>query len=661
MLDINARQVATARSAASYIQVQSEHGVQHFLVDTAHRAVYQVSPAANRWSIERLTKPLDVLALDARKISSIVRCTVATLPREPRLVNTLLAHYIHPATHPSPFRAISAGATPGCSRPELTRQDRAAQIRSALLDMLDADLREPMATFFKEWQTYGISLTEIDMAHAEDFRQFFDEQMAAYAVCKDNYAKLDFFARNVAQCITDPRCLQAKLTPLQLFKAAFQLGDIPAIANFRLMHNPAGKSDGKYREWMLHFDNSVDAPEFKLITTRKAGTIEANREQCLAAFPYDIEATARVTRSEDATKFQNMAQLTTLLSQVQGARYVIVRNDSNTTPIEAGLRTERIVHHRSSGTDLETESRDSDLMTFHDVTRCQPFLDEQSLANAPHLSALQRFVLGGFRQQEPEAFMSAMTAERCRLNHQVREGLARQAFKFLDQATVATFDSDHTRLLDSAAFRRQLKAYDALPDARHLIPKLDAAGATPEALYQIVPMLMNIDQNAALKPDCSENRAFPARTELRERTNRRLCAPLARDLPFILHDPSPKHLLSLETLVRLASDLQKCYDELAGDAAFCQAFPHTATLYASRAALAAEYVEQFPKRATSPEGHQVLILFTYYMVDDLDQIDHSATHPRPPRIEALTRLTGQRLALLQHFVSHRILCDAQVK
>lgn len=661
MLNINASQVATTNAAASYIQVQSEHGVQHFLVDNAHRAVYQVSPAANRWSIERLTKPVDVSALDARKISSIVRCTVATLPREPRIVNTLLAQYIHQTNHPSPFRAISAGTTSGCSRSALTRQDRAAHIRSALLDMLDADLRAPMATFVKEWQTYGISLTEIDMARADDFRQFFDEQMAEHAICKDNYAKLDFFARNAAQHITDPRCLQAKLTPLQLFKAAFQLGDIPAIANFRLMHNPAGKSDGKYREWMLHFDNSVDAPEFKLITTRRAGTIEANREQCLAAFPYDIEATARVTRSEDATKFQNMAQLTTLLSQVPGARYVVVRNNSNTTPVEAGLRTERIVHHRSSGTDLETESRDSDLMTFHDVTRCQPFLDEQSLDNAPHLTALQRFVLGGFRQQEPDAFMSAMNAERYRLNHQIREGLARQAFQFLDQATVATFDSDHTRLLDSAAFRRQLKAYEGLPDARHLVPKLDSANATPENLHRIVPMLMNIDQNAALKPDCSENRAFPARTELRERTNLRLWSPLARDLPFILYDPSPKHLLPIETLIRIASDLQKFYGELVGDAAFCQAFPHSATLYDSRAALAAEYVEQFPKRATSPEGHQVLILFTYYMVEDLDQIDHSAANPRPARIEALTRLTGQRLALLQHFVSHRLLSDAQAK
>ncbi|HMD00089.1 MAG TPA: hypothetical protein VKH37_08040, partial [Ferruginibacter sp.] len=344
--------------------------------------------------------------------------------------------------------------------------------------------------------------------------------------------------------ITDNRCLNAKLTPLQLFKAAYQLGDIPAISNFRFMDNPASKDDGKYREWMFHFDNSNYDAEFKLITTRTAGTCQANKEQCLAAFPYDAKQFIRFTQSESATKFPTIENLENEFRGVPGARYAVIQNPHNDIPIEAGLRTEMIAHHRSAsnkeGLD-HGESRSAELMTFHGLSRCQPFLSREELAQAVNLTPLQNFVLGGFKDTDPEKFMDYLADQKQTLNSQIRNQIKEHKIKPLESITIAKFDSSERMVINKPLFDKQFNTYDNLPEVLDKIPHLvEGSHGLKETVLKIVPMLMNYDQNAELKPDCSENKAFAARTQIRERTNEAFCTPLSHDLEQVQFSTHPK-------------------------------------------------------------------------------------------------------------------------
>ncbi|MGG5990865.1 hypothetical protein ACQSET_20950 [Salmonella enterica] len=74
--------------------------------------------------------------------------------------------------------------------------------------------------------------------------------------------------------------------------------------------------------------------------------------------------------------------------------------------------------------------------------------------------------------------------------------------------------------------------------------------------------------------------------------------------------------------------------------------------------MAREYASQFPTRATHPETHQVLSLFTYYMVDDLDQAA-ATLHNLGANVDSthLARMKDQQQPLLQHFITHRLLND----
>ncbi|AKG71797.1 hypothetical protein WN53_23210 [Serratia fonticola] len=576
------------------------------------------------------------------------------------MINTVLSPYSFNSTLPGRFKAITdLDAVEKTQYKQLSESDKTAQLRQALLSLVDNDLKEPFSSLLNEWGTYGVSACEVDKGAYSNFKEFYDEEMASHAVKKDDYAKLDFSTQNIKSHITDPRCLNAKLTPLQLFKAAFQLGDAPAVSNFRFMNNPASKDDGKYREWMYHFDNSNYAAEFKLITTRTAGTEQANNEQYLAAFPYDTEKTIRFTQSEAATKFPTMDDLQKEFSNIPGARYVVIRNPDNTTPIETGIRTEMIVHHRSASGKNETESRDAELMTFHGAERCQPFLTPQELEQAPHLTSLQRFVLSEFRDAEPQQFVEALKEQKETLNAQIRQSLTGNALKPLEKITVAKFSEEGQQITNEELFSKQISTYNNLPEVMDKLPKLEFSSADlTEDVLTIVPMLMNYDQNAELKPDCSENKAFPARTQLRERTNEQFREPLERDLQHVQMSNSPNNLLSMDKLIDITHHIQDFYQKGVHSLKELKADPKVIALYESRAELAREYASQFPTRATHPETHQVLSLFTYYMVDDLDQAA-ATLHNLAANVDStqLARMKEQQQPLLQHFITHRLLND----
>jgi hypothetical protein len=633
------------------IQAETNDGRVHLVFDQVNHAFYQLSSVRNSHATLRPVDTDQLQALNIKSLAGVVQFDAATLSKSPGLIRSVLGQYCSSAAFPSRFQAIDdLSAAERSNYAQLSGCDEAAKLRQDLLDLVDADLQEPFNLMLQEWSTYGVSVCEVDQKAYGAFKQFYDETMAEHAIKKDDYAKIDFATQNIKPHITDSRCLDAKLTPLQIFKAAYQLGEVPAVSNLRLMFNTASKNDGKYREWMYHFDNSNYAAEFKLITTRSAGTDRANSEQCLAAFPYDTSQTIRFTRSEAATKFPSMDDLQREFSHVPGASYVVVRNPDNPTPIETGIRTEMIPHHRSASGEGERESRDSELMTFHGTGRCQPFLSGEQLALASHLNPLQRFVLGGFRGATGAEFMAALKEQKHTLNAQIRACLVSNALKPLHKITVATFAAQDTHITDKPLFTRQLDTYDNLPEVLDKIPRLDPDSADlTGTLLTIVPMLMNYDQNAALHPDCSENRGFAARTQLRERTNAQFHAALRHYLADLTFDSAPGCLLPMEELVNITGDIEKFY---------AAADPKRMALFASRAALAQEYSSQFPLRATYPETHQVLTLFTYYMIDDLQQAAAEMRHSGVKFDSSLLASLQQRQQpLLRHFIAYRLLSD----
>lgn len=653
-------------SSFAYIEAQSLQGNKHFVLDKTSGLAYVLEQTGNttgaEFKLHSITQQA-IKELGITFIEKIIHCT-GQMPKEPVLANAIIGQYNTTCSIPNRFRAIAdLNQTEKTHYKQLSNLEQTNSLRSALLSLIDEDMKVAFEVILKEWMTYGVSASEVDLSAYSEFKSFYDVVMENHAVIKEDYSKVDFSAQNIKPRITDPRCLNAKLTPLHIFKAAFQLGDIPAVSNFRFMDNPASKDDGKYREWMFHVDNSNYSAEFKIITTRETDTLKANQEQCLAAFPYDTTQFIRFTNSEAATKFPTLESLEKEFRDVPGARYITIKNPHNDTPIEAGIRTEMIAHHRSasnkSGLDVG-ESRSAELMTFHGLDRCQPFLSPEELTHAAHLTPLQHYVLGGFKNSGSETFMENMKNEKQTLNTQLRNLLKNSGIKQLDSITLATFHKSGTVILDKPLFQKQMDTYNDLPEVLEKIPHLtqDNSGQK-ETLLTIVPMLMNFDQNAELKPDCSENKAFPARTQIRERTNEDFHAPLTRDIEKVEFSNDPNHLLPMETIISINRHLHDFYVEHSSKLKSRQHDSNVIGLFESRAALAKEYISQLPSRATLPETHQTISLFMYYMADDLDKACQTLIENG---IEVNNTIIGsikkQQIPLLQHFITYRMLNDS---
>ncbi|MGJ0579580.1 hypothetical protein ACR71G_16255 [Xenorhabdus bovienii] len=536
---------------------------------------------------------------------------------------------------------------------QIRGRDNIVALRRKLIELIDDDLQYEFKKILNSWEMYGISTCEIDPVHHQRFKHFYDEVMENHAVKKEAYHKVDFTAQKITCLITDERCLAEKLTPLQIFKAAYQLGDVPAVANFRFMYNSADKTDGKYREWMFHFDNSNYAAEFKLITTRLAGSSFANTEQCLAAFPYDTSQVIRFTQCEAATKFVNMDELEREFCGVPGAAYAVIKNKPNCAPIETGLRTEMILHHRSATASKDNgDCRDSELMTFHGIARCRPFLTQEELAGAPHLTPLQHFVLGGFKRQASDMFFSAFEQHRGELNQQIRNLLLQGRNRQLADFIIAEFHQQGVSILQESLYQKQKVTYDNLAEIIHKLPKLKADENIRDNLYQIIINLMNLDQNAALKPDCSENLIFPARTQLRERKREDFLMPIEEDISEIIFSSQSIYLIPLSELMKISSILEEIYRKLG------VMMPDNTdlALFKSRSALANDYVSQLHERIYSAETHQTIVLFLYYMLHDLksiQRVSYQEILPYPNWIQRIKR------KILQHFVSYRMIMDQQ--
>ncbi|BCX67732.1 hypothetical protein [Pseudomonas izuensis] len=649
-----------------YIEVQSNHGNKRLILDETSGICYQLNETHNTTESEFTLHPItktDIQNLNITFINKIIHCKPAEMAKGPRLTTTILGQFHTTSSIPNRFQAImNLDKSEQLNYKQLSNHERTEALRCELISLIDEDLKAQLSSVLKEWETFGVSASEVDLSAYTDFKSFYDEIMAN-AIVKDDYSKVDFSAQHIKPEITDARCLNAKLTPLQLFKAAFQLGDIPAVSNFRFMDNPASKDDGKYREWMFHFDNSNYAAEFKIITTRKTGTIEANTEQCLAAFPYDTNQFIRYTRSEAATKFLTLESLENEFREVPGARYVVIKNPDNDIPIETGIRTEMIPHHRSAsnkdGLD-HGESRSAELMTFHSSGRCQPFLSPEELAQAVNLNPLQRFVLGGFKNSDPAKFMEYMGQQKPLLNAQIRKIINKNAIKPLESITVAKFSHTGIKVTNETLFKKQIDTYDNLPEVLEKIPRLiQGSDGLKERILQMVPMLMNYDQNAELKPDCSENKAFPARTQLRERTNEAFLAPLTRDLEKIQFTIDPLYLIPMGEIIGIAKDINEFYTW--HNSKLKDVHPNNGllSLFESRAELANEYVSQLPLRATHPETHQTLCLFLYYMIDDLDTA-HQIFLDNNIMVDDVQfdTIKQQKERLLQHFITVRLMSDS---
>ncbi|MGF0237616.1 hypothetical protein ACQR3P_01840 [Rhodococcus sp. IEGM1300] len=652
----------------TYIEAHTAEEKKRFVLDATNKILYVLQATHNTTAPLFELKPLSMHAartMGIRCVDRMIHCTTE-MTKNPNLTGTIIAQFNSSTSIPNRFRAITdLNSSERTHYKQLSNLDQTQTLRLNLTSLIDHDLRPQVELILKEWETFGVSASEVDMPSYIAFKPFYDEVMACHAVVKPDYSKVDFATQNIKPDITDPRCLDAKLTPLQLFKAAFQLGDIPAVSNFRFMDNPASKDDGKYREWMFHVDNSNYAAEFKLITTRITGTLESNTEQCLAAFPYETHQTIRFTSSEAATKFPTLENLEQEFRDVPGARYIVIKNPDSNTPIETGIRTEMIAHHRSASNKdgLDTgESRSAELMTFHGLERCQPFLSPQELETAGHLSPLQNFVLGGFRASTPEKFMEFMTLEKGALNSQIRDLIDRNSVKALDSITAALFNSSGNVVKNPALFEKQMNTYDKLPQVIEQIPRLIQDSAwRKDTVLEIVPLLMNFDQNAELKPDCSENKAFPARTQIRERTNEAFHGPLRRDLEQVVFSSRPNYLLTMDTLIKTVSNLHDFYEDHTAQLKIASPENKNINLFNSRAALANEYISQLPLRATLPETHQTLLLFIYYMIDDLAGVTQLLSDSNVD-ID-LTQLNSINLAkpmILQHFITHRLLNDSLI-
>jgi len=461
-----------------YIEAQTSQGEQRFVFDDKTKTLYLLKATRNATgpvlSLHKTTQS-DLKSFANTFINKLIQCNPQEMIKEPGLIPIHLSQYSYNHSIPARFRAIiELNDVEKSQYKQISDLDVTEALRSSLLALIDDDLKKPFSLALNEWATFGVSASEVDISAYSNFKAFYDEVMDGYGTHKEDYTKLDFSTQHIKPKITDPRCLAAKLTPLQIFKAAYQLGDIPGVSNFRFMDNPASKDDGKYREWMFHFDNSNYAAEFKLITTRITGTCLANNEQCLAAFPYDTSTSIRFTQSEAATKFPAMEDLEQELRSVPGAHYVVIQNPDNQTPLETGIRTEMIVHHRSASSSEpgKQESRSSELMTFHGRERCKPFLSDAELTQADHLSPLQHFVLGGFKNVGPEKFMECLAAEQKNLNVQVRKLIEEQRIKSLDDLTVATFSEAGTTPINTPLFHEQINTYENLPEVLEKIPSL---------------------------------------------------------------------------------------------------------------------------------------------------------------------------------------------
>lgn len=647
------------------IKTNPNDGSQPRLFVEQNKILYSLEKTHNTVGSEIILRRLQNLEIEnIGKIPfNLIQCNPAEMLKNPGLVRTILGQYTNSSSIPDRFRALTElNELEKSQYKQISNIPATEELRCNLLSLIDEDLREQFSTILGEWATFGVSVSEVDVRTYSNFKAFYEEIMERHATKKEDYTKLDFATQNIKPLITDTRCLDAKLTPLQLFKAAYQLGDVPAVSNFRFMDNPASKDDGKYREWMFHFDNSNYAAEFKLITTRITDTCQANKEQCLAAFPYDTSQYIRFTKSEAATKFPTLEDLENEFRGVPGAGYVVIQNPDNETPLETGIRTEMIVHHRSAsskGGQDKGESRSSELMTFHDQGRCKRFLSDSELEQASHLTPLQNFVLGGFNNSGPEKFMACLAAEKQTLNLQVRNLIGEHRIKPLESLTVARFDKTDTTVINKGLFNKQMDTYENLPEVLERVPNLaDEYSWQKETILKMVPMLMNYDQNAELKPDCTENQAFPARTQLRERTNDTFFLPLERDLSQVRFSTEQKHLLPLERIIDVAKNIHDFYNRYTPLLKAIQPDHTMAGLFESRAALAKEYIEQFRSRATLPETHQTLTLFTYYMLDDLDLASQMLANSQVivDKVD-LESITKDKTSILQHFITHRILSD----
>lgn len=532
------------------------------------------------------------------------------------------------------------------------------RFRRRLLSLLEDDLRKRVLWDIAQWAQFGISANEVQPHIFRDFVMFYETIMKKYAVVKNSYSKVDFAACGICPEISNPAVLNAKLDAFQIFRASYQLGEPAMVSNFRFMYNPPSKSDGKYREWMLHFDNSNYAPEFKLIVTRRSGTLDANQDQCLAAFPYDMTQAVRFTRCEQDTKFHSISELERELLGVPGACYALVRNRKNEVPLEVGLRTEMIVHHRSASFDnTNGEPRDADLLTFHGMNRCAAFLSQDQLNSMSHLNPLQRHVLGGFVSGGGEdAFLDALAAKKDELNRQWRDCLARGALRTLEDLTVARYARRGIEVLDAELYVNQQKTYDALPSLIDRFPKLGQQAPWPQRLFEIVPDLMNFDQNARMMPDCSENRAVAARTQLRERENAQFLAPLVQDAERIRPSADAQYRMSMARLVFIAGEIANFYKQLLGSGAVKN---DDFALFLSRHHLALDYTTQLTERVSIAESHQVIVLFIYYMLADVEMLMQTRYTHSQGALFANSAVTQNRIEVLQHFVSYRMWVDTR--
>lgn len=574
----------------------------------------------------------------------------------PTLESTV-CDYIVPFSHPSRFKMIK-----DLSKQEMRDYDqifnlaKSTTLRERLKNLIDDDLKTEFFKYIDQWEKYGLSVSENDDDTNSKFKEFYDEIVEKHGVKKDAYTKVDFATQKITKKILDTRCLNEKLTTLKIFKAAYQLGDIPAVANFRFMHTPSGKEDGKYREWLYHFDNSNYAAELKLITTRLANTIFSNKEQCLAAFTFDTRKAIRYTECEAATKFATMEELEKEFCGIPDASYAVIQGNNTTTCFETGLRTEMILHHRSSlSTEDFGDDRDAELMTFHGIDRCKPFLTEDERSKSNNLNSLQKYILGGFENDNKNSFFEYFYEQKKELNDQIRNLLHTGKLKNINDYVIAEFNSDGVNILNKDLFKKQKDTYNEMIDIIDTLPKLTLNTVNVNSLHKIVSGLINYDQNLVFSADCAENKILPARTQIRERTDLCFKKPIDKDIYNVHFSIDKDLLLSMDQLIDVCKQISNIYSLIIENEKTEEHL--TLNLYQSRVALAQDYTTQLLHRVYKEEAHQTIILFIYYMLDDLISLT-VLTNNNP---DYLPWLQTSKIAMLQHFITYRMLTDIQVK
>lgn len=538
---------------------------------------------------------------------------------------------------------------------QLKNKEKFITFRNELINLLDSDNKEFFFKKFEEWSTYGVSINTVNMEVYSRFKEYYDEMMLKYSIKKDLYHKLDFAAQEIKPLILDQRCLLAKLSPMQIFKASYHLGEPAAVANFRLMYNPANIKNIKFREWIYHFDNSNYDSEFKLITTRIANTIKPNNEQCLGLFPYDTNKVIRYTQNEYETKILTMNDLISNFSNICEASYAIIKDyENNNIPFETGLRTEMIMHHRSANNIKNNDARDSELMTFHSIDRCKPFLEREILLDSNNISNLQSYVLGGFVDNNKELFMKYFIEEKDVLNEQFRHFRSKKKIKSINSFKIAEIKNNTINFINKKDFIKQQEVYDNLPLISSIIPKLNLRDNPKKTILDTIPILINYDQNVELKPDCSENLIFPARTHIREREQISLLKNIQVDLDHIYFDKKNNLLLKLESLVSITRLISDIYLNLANE---INISIDKKDLFNSKYALSSDYSFQLTERTYSHYAHLTIILFIYYLIDDLEEIDDQMSH-NDDLNKKIILVKNEKIKVLQHFVTYKAICDS---